>query len=649
MNMAFELLHVIPDGACIIDGDYHVIFWNKRLVQWSGMSQESVLGKNIMELFPSLLRTKYRLRIDQVLDNGPPAIFSSQLHHHLLEFTRPDASIQPQQVTITPIDSRDNQTLALFTIQDMSQHVRQIASYKKLVNDYETELNQRQSLEKQNAKLVAAIDQAAEAFVITSSTGNIEYINKAFTQQTGWVLDDISQKMSYFDYQASHHSMASNQVKQMIHDGDTWQGRREIQRKDGSLFSVSISIAPILNHLGVVTHAVAVQEDISGQIKLEEQYRQTQKQEALSTLIGGIAHDFNNLLSGMLGHLYLAGREVKALPKTAERLKKVQAVANEAAEIVQQLMTFARKDEIEKRKFPLDSFLKEFIKLAERVVPESIQLSIDFEHGDFACQGDAERLQQSLLNIVQNAVDSSTQQEGSRIQLNLQAFDVSEDSHWLVKHPVLKHGRHAQITIWDNGPGIVSEHLERIFDPFFTTKQMGSGLGLSVVAGNIKHNHGVVDVESSAEGTQFHIWLPLLQENTLQSEDPTYLAADESKLVLLVDDEAMVRETCSEILESLGYKVLEAEDGQDAVLIMEQHTDDIDLVLMDMVMPRMNGPTSAKHIRKMSPNLPIIFATAYDQTLSIKDTEGFENSILIAKPFHPDALQDMINRFLFQS
>jgi len=646
MQQSFDLLHVIPDGVCIIDGDYHIVFWNKRLEKWSGQNQQEMLNKNIMELFPNLLRAQYRLRIDQILDNGPPAIFSAQLHHHLLAFDRLDGSFQPQQVTVTPIAGADGAVLALFTIQDMTHHVRQVSTYQKLVKDYEAELSQRHALEKQNAKLVSAIDQAGEAFIITGSGGEVEYINAAFTKQTGWLLEDMRQSMSYFDYQASQHTLASSQVQQMIQGGETWQGRREVQRKDGSVFTASISIAPISNALGKVTHAVAVQEDISEQLKLEEQYRNTQKQEALATLIGGIAHDFNNLLSGMLGHLYLAGREVKELPKTAERLKKVQAVANEAASIVQQLMTFARKDEVDNRKFPLDSFLKEFIKLAEHVVPENIRLSIDFERGDFSCQGDAERLQQSLLNMVQNAVDSSAKKKDAAIQLRLSNFDPDENEKWLTRHPVLKQGKYAQIIIWDNGVGILSDHLERVFDPFFTTKQLGSGLGLSVVAGNVKHNHGVIDVESSDEGTSFYIWLPLLEGVHEQDAIHELDRAKENKYILLVDDEAMVRETCAETLESVGYKVIEAEDGQDAVLLMEQHANEIDLVLMDMVMPRMNGPTSAKKIREIRPDLPIIFATAYDQALSVKDTQDVENSILMTKPINPQALHAMIERFL---
>ncbi|MDQ6989557.1 MAG: PAS domain S-box protein [Mariprofundaceae bacterium] len=643
---ALQALDFIPHGICIIDENYHIVFWNKQLSTWSQQQPNNVLKKNIMEMFPRLLQTQYRLRIDQVLDHGPPALFSTQLHHHLFDFACPDGSMQPHQVTITCIETEDKKTQALFTIQDMSQHVRQISTYQRLLADYEGGVQQRHGLKKQNAQLIAAIDQAAEAFIITRCTGEVEYVNAAFSEQTGWLASEVCQSMMYFKYQASGNLATAKDVQQILMDGLTWQGRRELFRQDGSTFTASISIAPILNEQGKVTHAVAIQEDIGEQIKLEEQYRKTQKQEALATLIGGIAHDFNNLLSGMLGHLYLAHRELEGLPKTAERIQKVQGVANEAAAIVQQLMTFARKDAVEKRQFPLDSFLKEFIKLAEHNIPKNIHLSIDFPHGSFPCQGDAERLQQTLMNIIQNAVDATRKSEKPAIRLQLQTFEAKQQQHWVERYPILKQGNYAQITIWDNGCGIAEDKIERIFDPFFTTKQLGSGLGLSVVVGNIKHNNGFIDVESNQDGTSFHIWLPLNSQAQKTNHGLDITPTQRSATILLVDDEEMVRETCTEILEVLGYQTLQAKDGIQAVDIVQQHGKKIDLILMDMVMPRMNGLTAAKNIRVLYPHLPIIFATAYDQTLSIKDTRDFTHSILIPKPFHPDILQENIEAFL---
>ena len=432
----------------------------------------------------------------------------------------------------------------------------------------------------------------------------------------------------------------------MVLGAETWQGRAEIKRKDGSTFMASVSIAPIINELGRVTHAVVVQEDISEQLKFEMQYRQSQKQEALATLIGGIAHDFNNLLSGMLGHLYLANREVKDMPKTSVRLDKIQDVANDIASIVQQLMTFARKDEVKRRKFPLGSFVKEFIRLAEHTVPDNIKLSIDFQRADFPCQGDVESLQEALLNIIQNAVDAVVDERESKIILGLQSWDAEGDSIWIAKHPALAEGKFSHITIADNGSGIKEEDIHKVFDPFFTTKALGSGLGLAVAIGNVKNNHGIIDIESSTEGTIVHVWLPLLDApaNEKLHHDVSTISSD--KTILLVDDDALVRATCKEILQVLGYTILQAEDGQYAVDMMREHGDTVDLILMDMVMPRMVGTAAAIKIRQLYPDVPIIFATAYDQSISIKATKDFAHSMLMSKPFHPGTLQENIETFL---
>lgn len=395
----------------------------------------------------------------------------------------------------------------------MTRSVLQEARYKEVLKSYEHEIEQRKCVEQQNKMFERAVDKAAEAFVIMRLSGEIEYANKAFWEQTGDTGSPLKLGESYWDeYILSLDDGLNLGAEKVVAGGEIWQGRVEIKRKKGSTtFMASVSIAPMKNEHGKITHAVVVQEDISEQLKFEMQYRQSQKQEALATLIGGIAHDFNNLLSGMMGHLYLANREVKDMPKTSVRLGKIQAVANDIASIVQQLMTFARKDEVKKRKFPLDSFIKEFVKLAEHTVPDNIKLSIDFERADFSCQGDVEGLQEALLNIIQNAVDAAVAERESEIILGLHCWDANSNSIWLDKHAALAEGHFSHITIKDNGLGINKDHKHKIFDPFFTTKALGSGLGLAVAIGNIKNNHGIIDVESTSEGTVVHIWLPLLR------------------------------------------------------------------------------------------------------------------------------------------
>lgn len=644
--MYADALQNLSDGVCIINQDYRIVFWNKRLEKWSKHSADDMLGQHLDDIYPHLKDVEYKLRIDQVLQHGPPAFFSMLLHHHVFEFPLRDGSMQAQRVTVSPLRN-GNETLALFTIVDMTRSVLRESKYKEVLASYEREIEQRKRLERQNEMLIRAVDRAAEAFVIMRISGEIEYVNKAFLAQTGWAYTTFKLGESYWDkYLLSLDDSLNLVVRQVVLAAETWQGRTEIKRKDGSIFMASVSIAPIINEHGKVTHAVVVQEDISEQLKFEMQYRQSQKQEALATLIGGIAHDFNNLLSGMLGHLYLANREVKDMPKTSVRLGKIQDVANDIAGIVQQLMTFARKDEVKRRKFPLGSFVKEFVRFAEHTVPDNIKLSIDFQRADFPCQGDVESLQEALLNIIQNAVDAAMNERESKIILGLKHWDAGADSIWVSKHPALAEAKFAHITIEDNGVGISDDAIHKVFDPFFTTKTLGSGLGLAVAIGNVKNNHGIIDIESSTDGTVVHVWLPLLEAQAsvkLHHDMPTILG---DKTILLVDDDALVRMTCVEILQTLGYKTLQAEDGQYAVDMMQEHGGTVDLIIMDMVMPRLVGTAAASQIRQLYPDVPIIFATAYDQSISIKATRDFTHSMLMPKPFHPDTLQENIEVFL---
>ncbi|MDQ6996017.1 MAG: PAS domain S-box protein, partial [Mariprofundus sp.] len=504
----FPLLNHISSGILAIDRNATIVLWNTRLEQWQGLPREQIIGKNLFTLFPETAKESVRLRIDQILQGGAPVTFSSQLHHHLIDCPLPDGKFRTQTVTITWLEQFD---VALFSIQDQTEEHKLIEQYKISASELKSQLEQREILEKENLQLSAAIDQAGEAVIITNQEGRITYVNKAFMQQTGWNADDIKSIVIYetlFEHIATDFS---DRLREMLNAGQSWQGRQNIIRKDNSSFTASISIAPIANAIGQNTHHIIIQEDISAQIAIEEKLRNTQKQEALITLVGGIAHDFNNLLAGLVGQVYMASREVADMPNTAERMKKIQGIAQEAAEIVKQLLTFARQGEHHSKEFPLGSFIKEFIKLARHTVPENIALIHDFDSGSFAFRGDANQLQQAMLNILHNAVESCSKTIDARIEIGLFPFHAAEHPHLLQKHPVLRHGNFAHITIRDNGKGMPAEVLDKIFDPFFSTKQLGSGLGLAMAMGSIRNHHGIIDVESRPDvGSCFHLLLPIL-------------------------------------------------------------------------------------------------------------------------------------------
>jgi len=637
----FPLLDHIASGILAIDRDATIVLWNNNMERWSHQSRQQVLGKNLFELFPHAAADVFKMRIEQVFASATPVIFSSQLHHHLIPCPLANGEFRAQLVTITLLQEYQ---VALFSIHDQTEQIRLTNKHKAAAQGLQTELDQRSELEKRNLQLISAMDQAGEAIIITDHQGVIEYTNQTFRQQTGWSEDDIRGFGSYHALFDNADAAFSQQLKALFDAGEAWTGRQDIICKDGDSFTSSISIAPIFNAAETFTHHIIIQEDISQQISLEEKFRHTQKQEALITLIGGIAHDFNNLLAGLIGQVYLASREVSGMPKTAARLDKIHASALDAAEIVKQLLTFARQGEHNAKEFSLSSFINEFVKLAQHNVPENIKFMSSFEPGTFKFRGDANQLQQALLNMIQNAVEACQAVDEACIEISLTPFDSDAHGGLLKKYPVLRHGNFAHVLIRDNGKGMAEDMLERIFDPFFSSKQMGSGLGLAMVMGCIRHHHGIIDVASEVgRGSCFHLFLPILMAHV-----PAAVSHERGRgvNVLLVDDDERVLESTRELLECMGHHVTVAYDGRSACEIFERQTEHWDILITDIVMPHMDGVEASREMRHSRPDLPVIYATGYDKSLVTDDTRKMENTLLISKPFNPDDLDGFISKLV---
>ena len=633
----FPLLDHLSSGILAIEQDGTIRLWNRTLENWYGKQREEMQGCNLFQTFPHLDNASFRHDLKRVFDGTSTVIFTDD-SEPLIPCPLASGVMRPQKVTVSLLEQ---QQLALFSIEDQTEQRKLISGYKAMADSLQTELNQITQLEKQNSRLIGAIDQAAEAIMIARADGGIDYVNRAFHQQTGWQSDDL-QNLTLERLFAETSDEFKAHLAEVFSAGKTWQGRQKIVTHTGSEFTASVSIAPISDVHGITTHAVIIQEDISQQLAIDERLRHSQKQEALVTLVGGIAHDFNNLLAGLVGQTYLATREVQQMPKTLERLNKIQKITQNASEIVKQLLTFARQGDHQAKEFPLSSFIKEFHKLAKLTVPESIKLTLDFLPGDYPFRGDASQLQQSLLNMIQNAVEACANKQEGSIDIMLSPLQPAEQPTLVAKHPVLRHGNFAHIILRDNGCGIAADNMERIFDPFFTTKQLGSGLGLAIVLGCIRNHHGIIDVESrSGEGTTFHLLLPLKVYKTAPVA-PLITDNAISARILLVDDDPNVLEPTKELLECMGHHVTLARDGLQAYETFKLKPEEWDIVITDMVMPRMNGLESAQKMREISPSIPIIFATGYDKSLVIDQTRNMANAILISKPFNPDDLDQMI-------
>jgi PAS domain S-box-containing protein len=395
---------------------------------------------------------------------------------------------------------------------------------------------------------------------------------------------------------------------------------------------------------GRAIKAIGFTQDITECKRLEEQLVQSQKMEAIGTLVGGIAHDFNNMLAGMTGNLYLAKECSSEMPDVVDRLDNMEDIAFHAAEMIQQLLTFARKDMVNIKQMFLNSFLKDTLKLLRTSVPENIELHQDICSDTLQINGDATQLHQVLLNLINNARDAVEGKDDPSITIRLEAWHP--DEAFIGNHSYFEDQSYAHLSVEDNGYGIPEDQVEHLFEPFFTTKEVGkgTGLGLSMTFGAIKTHHGFIEVESiEGMGSTFHLYIPLLpqaEETTITPLMEKDIARGHGEVILLVDDEPEVLKVGSKVLEMLGYRVLTANNGRQAIDMFKAHADEIDLCIFDIVMPIMNGDKAAQAVRQIKPLMKIIFCTGYDK----HSLTEMENEIVLRKPYRIKEISSLVRK-----
>ncbi|MDX8410805.1 MAG: response regulator [Mariprofundaceae bacterium] len=512
-----------------------------------------------------------------------------------------------------------------------------------------TDISGRRQAETSMRKLSQAIEQAGESILITDRGGVIEYVNPAFTKLTGFTAKEAIGNTPRILKSGNQDAVFYEAMWQTITSGEIWHGKVTDKRKDGSFYPTTLTISPIMDEGGKCSHFVGIQADLSDLEEMEHRFHQAQKMEAIGTLVGGIAHDFNNILSGMTGNLYLAKEKVKAQPDVVRKLANVEKLSFRAADMIQQLLTFARKGSVSMKQLPFTIFVKETLKFLRASVPENIALHLDICTASLSINGDVTQLHQVLMNLINNARDAVEGADEPCIAIRLELFQPTED--FLHRRAYFNVDRYAHLSVEDNGYGIPEDMIEHVFEPFFTTKEIGkgTGLGLAMVYGAIKTHHGFVEVESIAgQGSTFHIYLPLLVLEAIAAvpANKEEIVQGNGEAILLADDEPHVREALADVLTALGYKVLTAKDGLEALEIFKAHQGEIALAMLDVVMPNCSGTLLARRIRKVNPDVPVIFMTGYDKEHVLSSGEQIQNSDAITKPFHFDVLSRSIRKLL---
>lgn len=483
-------------------------------------------------------------------------------------------------------------------------------------------------------KFSQAVHEAGESVMITDRNATIEYVNPAFTQITGYAQEEVlGNNPSILKSHAQDPSFYK-ELWETITAGRVWHGTLIDRRKDGSFYPGLMSVAPIHDEHGEITHFVSLQQDMTEHERLEAQFLQAQKMEAVGTLVGGIAHDFNNMLAALQGNVFLAKRKLDDPSVVGEKLQNVESLSMRAADVVHQLLTFARKDMVELRNIPLQAFIKEAVKLAKSAIPENVSFTKEITEQNIIVKGDATQLQQIVMNLLNNARDAVSDAKEPAIHMGLAALDSVQA--YRDRYPDSTAEKFVHLYIQDNGCGIPDNLLDKVMNPFFTTKGVGkgTGLGLAMVYGAVETHGGLIEVESrQGKGTTFHIYLPIVeQEESSRDRSPRSAIKGQGELVLLVDDEESILESMGEVLRTLGYLVVEATDGATALDYYEDHTDEVSIVICDVVMPVMGGIELMKSIQRSNNPCPVILMTGYDSSERLQDVESIEGCELMHKP-----------------
>jgi PAS domain S-box-containing protein len=389
-----------------------------------------------------------------------------------------------------------------------------------------------------------------------------------------------------------------------------------------------------------ITERILSQREVH---KLERQFHHSQKMEAIGTLAGGIAHDFNNLLMGILGNASLVLLDIDSSHPYYEKLKNIQQYVQNGADLTKQLLGFARGGKYEVRPTDLNEIIKKSSEMFGRTKKEVV-IHPKYQENIWTVEIDRGQINQVLLNLYVNAWQAMP--EGGN--LLIQTKNITLDENY-VKPYKSKPGRYVRISVTDTGVGMDKSTRQRIFDPFFTTREMGrgTGLGLASVYGIIKNHDGIINVDSEdGEGTTFNIYLPATEKETIQKEHLPEEVLKGAETVLLVDDEDMIIDACEQLLEEMGYKVLIAKDGKDAIKVYKKNKDEIDMVILDMIMPDMGGGETYDKLKEINPKIKVLLASGYSidgQASEILDRgcNGF-----IQKPFQMENLSHKIKEVL---
>ena len=596
---------------------------NSKFCEITGYSRAELIGQNALLVYPD--REEYekvgKLKYDQIRQNGTGAV---ETH-----FKRKDGTIIDVWLASTPVNPEDWSEGVIFTALDISNRKE---AEKKLIASENKFRNMMESIH--------------DPVYICSSDRLIEYMNPAMVMRTG--RDAVGEHC----YTALHN----------FSEPCPWCEGKE--QKEGEYFETEIS-SPKDNRAYILSHAPFYQDDgristltifkdITDLNNTRMQLYQAQKMESIGTLAGGVAHDFNNILTVIRGHAEMGLMTAAEDSREHKDFLAIEKASEKAKQLTYQLLAFSRKQRISPTKLIVSEVVQELGKMLRRLIGEDITINTSLSGKLVPILADQGQLEQIIINLVVNAADAISDCSATKPKIiTISTSNITLDYDFTSTHPGSKVGMYLLLEIADTGKGMDKKTMEHIFEPFYTTKAQGkgTGLGLATVYGIVKQNNGYIDVDSvPGKGTTFKIYWPRIEafqeETAPQEEDRRPQPAGGSEVILLVEDDSIIRNITCKHLQQAGYTVIEADNGADALEKAEKAPTSIDLLFTDMVMPVMSGRELAKRIADIYPTIEILYTSGYFDDRAWGNDSPIPEEKFIDKPYDQNELLKRIRQLL---
>ncbi|MBN1601316.1 MAG: PAS domain S-box protein [Chitinispirillaceae bacterium] len=623
------ILDGITEGCQIIDFEWRFIYANAAAARQWGCKKHELQKLTIRDLFPASEKRELFAAFQNCMDGRKPQYIESRLN-------KPDGTM----------------VWHAFSLQPAPQGIFMLSK----------DITERKRVEAEKQQFVTAAEESGESVIFFDANGHIQYVNPAFEKITGFKKEEVIGVLPPKTIHGSQDDKFYGEFWDTIMNGKPWQGLYINQKKDGTFYREKSSIRPICDQSGNLSSFVAVNRDLTKyrelqaeKDKLQEQLFQVQKMESIGRLAGGVAHDFNNMLNVIQGHAELSLQGIDAEHPLYNPLLQIRKTAERSAELTNQLLAFARKQTVTPKVINLNDTINGLLQMLRRLIGERFLLAWIPGYNVWQVKMDPTQIHQILTNLTINAKDAMD----NTGRITIETANLTIDEAYCEKNTSCDPGDYVMLAVSDEGCGMNKETQANIFEPFFTTKGLGkgTGLGLSTVYGIVKQNKGFVDVYSEPNnGTTFKIYIPRHhgesekpEERASTEEIQALTTASSKKTILLVEDESEVMDITRMMLERLGHRVLPADTPGLALSIAEKHGAEIDLLIVDVVMPEMTGLELSDQLLLLHPGLKVLYMSGYTADIIAHHGVLDKDVHLVQKPITFRSLILKIDEVLGQS